>query len=193
MKMDLENLDRHVFGNSSKGEEFVWEQNPLDGEESPAEVSATAEATEVFDKKESNITMSSIKNLCNVKINEVERKLRNTSLLERRKVLLDDIPTSNGSMHNKVDMKAVIVKPGELPSPKEFGGGNPFLMFLCLTVLCQHREPIMRQNMDYNEVAMHFDKMVRKHNVTKVLNQARSMYESYIKQYPSEADNHLNV
>ncbi|TMW44437.1 hypothetical protein DOY81_010486 [Sarcophaga bullata] len=68
-----------------------------------------------------------------------------------------------------------------LPPPSEFGGGNPFLMFLCLTLLLQHRNTIMKSNMDYNEIAMHFDKMVRKHDVTKVLNQARRMYIDYLK------------
>lgn len=74
------------------------------------------------------------------------------------------------------------VKPLMLPPPNEFGGGNPFLMFLCLTVLLQHRDYVMRNNMDYNEMAMHFDKMVRKHNINRVLNQARKMYTAYLKQ-----------
>lgn len=69
-----------------------------------------------------------------------------------------------------------------LPPPTTFGGGNPFLMYLCLTVLLQHRDYIMRNRMDYNELAMHFDKMVRKHNVNRVLNQARQMYALYLKQ-----------
>lgn len=73
-------------------------------------------------------------------------------------------------------------KPLMLPPPNEFGGGNPFLMFLCLTVLLQHRDYVMRNNMDYNEMAMHFDKMVRKHNINRVLNQARKMYTTYLKQ-----------
>lgn len=74
-------------------------------------------------------------------------------------------------------------KPNLLPPPTEFGGGNPFLMFLCITVLLQHRDHIIGKSMDYNEMAMHFDKMVRKHNVTKVLNQARRMYARYMKQH----------
>ncbi|XP_076031543.1 TBC1 domain family member 25 isoform X2 [Oratosquilla oratoria] len=69
-----------------------------------------------------------------------------------------------------------------LPPPEEFGGGNPFLMFLCLTLLLQHREHIMQNNLDHNELAMHFDKMVRKHNVHKVLGQARRMYKNYLNQ-----------
>ncbi|XP_013098716.1 uncharacterized protein LOC106081365 [Stomoxys calcitrans] len=71
----------------------------------------------------------------------------------------------------------------KLPPPSEFGGGNPFLMFLCLTLLLQHRNIIMKSNMDYNEIAMHFDKMVRKHDVTRVLNQARRMYIDYLKSH----------
>ncbi|KAI5705092.1 hypothetical protein M8J76_008164 [Diaphorina citri] len=70
-----------------------------------------------------------------------------------------------------------------LPPPNEFGGGNPFLMFLCISVLCQHSEHIMNHHMDYNEMAIYFDKMVRKHNVHKVLNEARKRYESYLCNY----------
>lgn len=81
--------------------------------------------------------------------------------------------TSDGSTKSSVS---------SLPPPTLFGGGNPFLMFLCLTVLLQHRDYIMRNRMDYNELAMHFDKMVRKHNVNRVLNQARQMYAMYLKQ-----------
>lgn len=83
--------------------------------------------------------------------------------------------TASGDSSTKVSISS-------LPSPTVFGGGNPFLMYLCLTVLLQHRDYIMRNRMDYNELAMHFDKMVRKHNVNRVLNQARQMYAVYLKQ-----------
>lgn len=69
----------------------------------------------------------------------------------------------------------------QLPSPEEFGYGNPFLMFTCLTVLLQHRDIIMKTGMEYDELAMYFDKMVRKHNVNKVLHQARVLYTEYIR------------
>lgn len=70
----------------------------------------------------------------------------------------------------------------KIPSPDEFAGGNPFLMFLCLTLLLQHRDHIIRNKMDYNETAMYFDKLVRKHNVQRVLLNARQMYDNYLKQ-----------
>ena len=69
----------------------------------------------------------------------------------------------------------------QLPPPDEFGYGNPFLMFACLTVLLQHRDIIMKTGMEYDELAMYFDKMVRKHNVNKVLHQARILYTEYIR------------
>lgn len=69
----------------------------------------------------------------------------------------------------------------QLPTPDDFGYGNPFLMFLCLTVLIQHRDVIMKSGMEYDELAMYFDKMVRKHNVNKVLHQTRIMYTEYIR------------
>lgn len=81
----------------------------------------------------------------------------------------------------------------ELPPPVEFGNGNPFLMFLCLTLLLQHRDYIMRTGMDYNEMAMHFDKMVRKHNVVKVLSQARRLYQDYLRYHNEKARNSNNT
>ncbi|XP_051158340.1 TBC1 domain family member 25 [Leptopilina boulardi] len=78
-----------------------------------------------------------------------------------------------------------------LPPPNEFGRGNPFLMFLCITLLLQHRDYVMRNQMDYNEMAMHFDKMVRRHNVTKVLNQARQLFAGYMRTH-SKSD-YINV
>ena len=68
-----------------------------------------------------------------------------------------------------------------LPPPQEFGGGNPFLIFLCLSLLQQHRDVILSRRLDYQEVAMLFDKMVRKHDVTRTLEQARKMFSDYLK------------
>lgn len=81
-----------------------------------------------------------------------------------------------------IDSTMVDVTPSHrtLPLPGEFGGGNPFLIFLCLTLLLQHRDTIMKSSMDYNEMAMHFDKLVRKHNLPTVLHQARHMYIEYL-------------
>ncbi|XP_076313617.1 LOW QUALITY PROTEIN: TBC1 domain family member 25-like [Tachypleus tridentatus] len=73
------------------------------------------------------------------------------------------------------------MKRSKLPPPHELGGGNPFMLFLCLTLLLQHSDSIMRSNMDYNELAMYFDKMVRKHNVNRVLHQARTMFAEYLR------------
>ncbi|CAB0038447.1 unnamed protein product [Trichogramma brassicae] len=79
-----------------------------------------------------------------------------------------------------------------LPAPNEFGGGNPFLMFLCITLLLQHRDHIMRNQMDYNELAMHFNKMVRQHDVNKVLNQARQLFAGYLKRHSAKSE-YINV
>lgn len=54
---------------------------------------------------------------------------------------------------------------------------------LCVTLLRQHRDRIMSARMDYNELAMHLDRMVRKHNVRSVLREARALYRDYQAQY----------
>lgn len=90
-------------------------------------------------------------------------------------------PTASASPTNQASA-TVRLASGGLPPPHEFGGGNPFLIILCVTMLMQNRHYVMRGNMDYNEMAIHFDKMLRKHNVTRVLTQARRMYGDYMRQ-----------
>lgn len=68
---------------------------------------------------------------------------------------------------------------GSLPPPPEFGGGNPFLMIVCVTILLQHRDSILSQQLDHNDLAMHFDKLMRKHDVHSVLREARQRYRHY--------------
>lgn len=227
LRLELESLDRHVFGegeDKSKlkavqgGDDvFVWE-NPLRTSTTPdeqTELEMDVNVGEIIEtdgesvksvtpimllrKHESSDATSSrtespVDNMSQT--GEV-----NTSLLARRKGTLEEINTNfNGNDSNMsrscdevTDISSSIrSKGGVLSPPQEFGGGNPFLMFLCITVLRQHRDLIMRTGMDYNEMAMHFDKMVRKHDVNKVLNMARQMYATYLKTH-SESKSHLNV
>ncbi|XP_074644682.1 TBC1 domain family member 25-like [Tubulanus polymorphus] len=99
-----------------------------------------------------------------------------------------DSPSSGSEKSSSLDFIKVRDPLLKLPSPDSFGFGNPFMMFLCLTLLLQHRDHIMRNNMDYNELAMHFDKMVRKHSVYRVLNQAQSLYAIYLKAQQAKLD-----
>jgi hypothetical protein len=70
-----------------------------------------------------------------------------------------------------------------LPRPEELGCGNPFLLFICLAMLLLQRDKLMQggRRLEYDEIAITFDKMVRKHEVTVVLEQARSLYAAYIR------------
>ncbi|GCB83650.1 hypothetical protein scyTo_0024488, partial [Scyliorhinus torazame] len=70
--------------------------------------------------------------------------------------------------------------PSPLPPPQEFGRGNPFVLFLCLAVLLEHREHIVRSQMDYNELAMHFDRLVRRQNLNRVLHRAKALFADYL-------------
>ncbi|XP_018088871.1 TBC1 domain family member 25 isoform X2 [Xenopus laevis] len=67
-----------------------------------------------------------------------------------------------------------------LPPPQEFGRGNPFMLFLCLSILLEHREQIMKQNMGYDELAMHFNRLVRRHNLNRVLHRAKTLFADYL-------------
>lgn len=121
-----------------------------------------------------------------------------TSSIEMATNASDEIAFAKSTLqaNTTADSTTLMTLPTTLPPPSEFGGGNPFLMFLCLTLLLQHRNTIMKSGMDYNEIAMHFDKMVRKHDVTRVLNQARRMYIDYLKTqaaYNQRGTTHINA
>lgn len=72
------------------------------------------------------------------------------------------------------------VKQCSLPPPQEFGKGNPFMLFLCLSILLEHREHIIKNSLDYNEMAMHFDRLVRRHNLSRVLQRAKALFADYL-------------
>lgn len=75
-----------------------------------------------------------------------------------------------------------VVQPAQsLPPPPEFGKGNPFVLFMCLAILLEHRDHIMRNALDYNDLAMHFDRLVRKHNVGKILHRAKELFADYLR------------
>ncbi|XP_070823865.1 TBC1 domain family member 25 isoform X1 [Chaetodon trifascialis] len=67
-----------------------------------------------------------------------------------------------------------------LPPPQEFGKGNPFMLFLCLSILLEHRDHIIKNCLDYNELAMHFDRLVRRHNLSRVLARAKALFADYL-------------
>ena len=85
----------------------------------------------------------------------------------------------NGS-NSSGNMTGLTLVCQKLPEPTEFGDGNPFLIFLCIACLLQHRNYIMQQQLDYQEIAMYFDKMVRKHDVEKTLFIARKLFAEYL-------------
>ena len=112
------------------------------------------------------------------------RKVRHTMVLTENGVAEETMILNSceeATEHPSIDFIKVHEKLPKLPPPHEFGDGNPFLMFLCLTLLVQERDRIIQSGMDFNELAMHFDKMVRQHDVYKVLHQAQSLYAVYLR------------
>ncbi|XP_056278046.1 TBC1 domain family member 25 isoform X2 [Pseudoliparis swirei] len=79
-----------------------------------------------------------------------------------------------------LEAEAAGVKPCSLPPPQEFGKGNPFMLFLCLSILLEHRDHIIKNGLDYNELAMHFDRLVRRHNLSRVLRRAKALFADYL-------------
>ncbi|CAK8676857.1 unnamed protein product [Clavelina lepadiformis] len=69
----------------------------------------------------------------------------------------------------------------KLPPPEELGCGNPFLMFVCLAVLLDERDTLLAARKEYDDMVMHFDRMVRKHQPRKVLSKAMTLFAEYLR------------
>ncbi|CAB1423946.1 unnamed protein product [Pleuronectes platessa] len=54
------------------------------------------------------------------------------------------------------------------------------MLFLCLSILLEHRDHIIKNSLDYNELAMHFDRLVRRHNLSRVLQRAKALFADYL-------------
>ncbi|XP_072223508.1 TBC1 domain family member 25 isoform X2 [Leuresthes tenuis] len=89
-------------------------------------------------------------------------------------------PSSTANTPCSLKAEATSIKPCSLPPPQEFGKGNPFMLFLCLSILLEHRDHIIKNSLDYNELAMHFDRLVRRHNLSRVLQRAKALFADYL-------------
>ncbi|XP_040008552.1 TBC1 domain family member 25 [Xiphias gladius] len=89
-------------------------------------------------------------------------------------------PSTTAIMASTLKAETTSIKPCSLPPPQEFGKGNPFMLFLCLSILLEHRDHIIKNSLDYNELAMHFDRLVRRHNLSRVLQRAKALFADYL-------------
>lgn len=89
-------------------------------------------------------------------------------------------PSITVNTTNSSKAETTSIKPCSLPPPQEFGKGNPFMLFLCLSILLEHRDHIIKNSLDYNELAMHFDRLVRRHNLSRVLQRAKALFADYL-------------
>ncbi|XP_078384613.1 TBC1 domain family member 25-like isoform X2 [Oculina patagonica] len=81
----------------------------------------------------------------------------------------------------------------QLPGPYQLGGGNPFVLFMCLAILSLHKDYCMHKEMDYNTLAMYFDKLVRKHDLAKTLVKARGLYADYLSSFGVAKDDETAI
>ncbi|CAF1579441.1 unnamed protein product [Didymodactylos carnosus] len=58
---------------------------------------------------------------------------------------------------------------------------NPFLLFLCISIMLTHRTYLLKQNnLDEQDIAMYFDRYRRRHHADQILNCTRTLYSQYI-------------
>lgn len=92
----------------------------------------------------------------------------------------DDLEDSFTFINNTSQSSTNLI---QIPGPYELGSGNPFALFICLAILLLHKDHCIQKQMDYNMLAMYFDKMLRKHDLNRTLAKARVLYMEYLELY----------
>ncbi|VDK34418.1 unnamed protein product [Taenia asiatica] len=78
-----------------------------------------------------------------------------------------------------VHMKDWVV---ELPSPDAMGGGsNPFLLFICVSMILEYREEILEQVHEVCDLFHLFQTYNKRHKLGSILNRARGLFDTYLK------------
>ncbi|GFT73938.1 TBC1 domain family member 25 [Nephila pilipes] len=67
-----------------------------------------------------------------------------------------------------------------LPPPHQLGDGNPFLLFLCIAMFRCQRDNILKDRLEGGDVGIHFDRLVRSHDLSTVLPIARDLFSHYL-------------
>lgn len=70
----------------------------------------------------------------------------------------------------------------ELPSPDAMGGGsNPFLLFICVSMILEYREEIFEQVHEVCDLFHLFQTYNKRHKLGSILNRARGLFDTYLK------------
>ncbi|VDK86068.1 unnamed protein product [Dibothriocephalus latus] len=96
-----------------------------------------------------------------------------TSAVERRRRRWSS--TTEG---DPIHMKDWVV---ELPPPDQLGRGNPFLLFICVSILLEYRERILAEVHEASDLFHLFQQMTRQHNQISIVNRARTLFDAYLR------------
>ncbi|EUB56695.1 TBC1 domain family member 25 [Echinococcus granulosus] len=147
---------------------------------------STEQSSIVFEAEETHYTQCDT-NLINSLVGD-EFKYNPPYTAGTEKVtFLPSVPSPNRksrestSIHegDPVHMKDWVV---ELPSPDVMGGGsNPFLLFICVSMILEYREEILEHVHEVCDLFHLFQTYNKHHNLGSILSRARGLFDAYLK------------
>lgn len=171
---------------------------------SPKSPSKSTMKGQTFPRTVPKIMTPSAQVLCSTEMNSttvttIKKSIESPSHTQNQSLLSSPIlsfakgPSLSGTPSSSKS-ETTSIKPCSLPPPQEFGKGNPFMLFLCLSILLEHRDHIIKNSLDYNELAMHFDRLVRRHHLSRVLQRAKALFADYLQSevWDSEEGDEVN-
>ncbi|CAH8520685.1 unnamed protein product [Schistosoma turkestanicum] len=69
-----------------------------------------------------------------------------------------------------------------LPPPNKFGQGNPFLLFLSLSLILEYKEIIMLEIKEPGDIIQFYQQQSGKHNSSRILYRAKKLFNKYLEE-----------
>ncbi|TNN05710.1 TBC1 domain family member 25 [Schistosoma japonicum] len=69
-----------------------------------------------------------------------------------------------------------------LPPPNKFGQGNPFLLFLSLSLILEYKEVIMLEIKEPGDIIQFYQQQSGKHNSSRILFRAKKLFNKYLEE-----------
>ncbi|VDQ15655.1 unnamed protein product [Trichobilharzia regenti] len=89
------------------------------------------------------------------------------------------LPSFSGESSEPIQIKTSVT---QLPPLNQFGQGNPFLVFLCLSLILEYKEIIMSEIKEPGDIIHFYQQHSGKHNSSRILYRAKKLFNKYLEQ-----------
>ncbi|XP_018652109.1 gtpase activating protein-related [Schistosoma mansoni] len=124
---------------------------------------------------ETLITETQFEIISNESLLDFTNSIKNQSLHLTSTKRLSSFSIENEPIHIKTNVT-------HLPPPNQFGQGNPFLLFLSLSLILEYKEVIMLEIKEPGDIIQFYQQQSGKHNSSRILYRAKKLFNKYLEE-----------